>query len=619
MAGSNVFSEVSNLHPDRNYFDLSHTLKADFRFGELYPVMCKKVMPGDVVKMSTECVIRLAPSIVPFSHEIDVCFWNFYVPFRILERNGFSGEFEEFITGGLNGDSKVDSARLVRLGRWVSSGDGGLTIWGTFDHIGGSLANSLVSLFSDRHSPLVLSGVVPYVPYSSYSSLSSSFVARVVEAYPILAYNRIYVDYFADENIEQDVFNSSTPSSPDKVVYDGGKGFVYRNCGLLLGNWDKDYFTSALPWQQRGEAPAFPISGLADVGISGSSSLTFGSGGDGVSLYDPNGILFSGTDTTGSVSRFTNNGELRVSSDEQNSFQRIRGSSSMSLSGEAGISGVSGLQADLSTAVSFDVAQMRLNVAIQRFMERNARAGVRYTEFLKSHFGVSPTDTRLDRAEYIGGSRGHVVISEVLQTSKDSGTTEGVGDYSGHGLVAFRDNNTIDGFRVEEFGCIMTIMMIRPKAGYHQGISREWMYSSRYDWPFPEFVNLSEQAIMESELYVDVDTTFGGSNPNYDDIFGYQGRYDEFRTATDRVAGNLIDTLNYWHLNRTFSSMPQLSKEFIKVDPESDDLNRVFQYVGTDSAPAYPFIGTIGFNLSMLRPLPLNPDPGLVDHSYGGL
>ena len=573
MAGTanQTFERTGNVLPDRNLFNLSHTVKGDFRFGELYPVQCELVIPGDVIRQGIEQVFRLAPSIVPFSHEIDVHFWSFFVPFRLLDKNTEKGRFESVISGGLKGTETRDFYRLSDI---IKDNNNVITD-STF--------------LGDTHAPLVTMGVLPFVE----DFPETNALATRVMAYPLYAYNRIYIDYFADENLESDIFQNADG------VYDGGDTFIHQNYQLLLGNWDKDYFTSALPFQQRGDAPAFPVSGIIP--------LQFG---------DPN-VPISPSRVASPANAFF--GLLNEASDHTDlvfNNSSFDGASGITLSGASNVSGNDWVQgySDLSSAVSFDVATLRLNVAIQRFMERNARAGVRYTEFLKSHFGVSPSDSRLDRSEYCGGTKAHVVISEVMQTAKDSSSQDGVGDYAGHGLVAAQDAFVTDSYRVEEFGVFMTLMMIRPKAGYMQGIQRQWMYGDRYDWPFPEFANLSEQAIMESELYVDKSTTFDGSSPTYDDIFGYQGRYDELRTAHDRVVGTLIDTLDYWHLARRFASVPQLSKEFIKVDPVADDLNRVFQYIGTPESPAYPFIGTIGFNLSMLRPLPLIPEPGLMDH-----
>lgn len=563
MAGTKVFSAVGNLKPDRNLFDLSKKRNYNIAFGVLAPVLAKQVVPGDVIKCGQEVLVRMDPSFVPFNNQIDINFYYFFVPHRVLDKRSESGLFESFISGGLRGTETRDCYRMSTMLTSPALAKTWNKRFGICDYLRMCPADILTD---NADSP-------------AWSTFGSWFPARL-QAFPTMAYNKVYIDYFADENLETDKFENSDG------VFDGGDRFVHTNVDILKGNYTKDYFTSALPFQQRGTAPALPISGILDVVGSDVTSFSGGSvylegvnasPDGGAVTVSPNSILYGAGDQ---VSGIGINGPVTVD----------------------------GLSVNLENATTFDVADLRYAFQIQKFLERNARAGVRYTEFLKSHFGVSPTDSRLDRAEYLGGSKGHVMVSEVLQTSASSADGD-LGQYAGHGLSAFSDF-AVDGYHVEEFGTFLCVMLIKPRTGYFQGVPREWMWGDRFEWYMPEFAHLSEQAIASGELYVDANTT----EDQYDEIFGYQGVYDELRTDHDDVAGDLVDNMDYWHLNRKFASMPQLNEEFIKVDAEADDLNRVFNYEGTTDAKAHPFIVSLGFNLSMLRPMPFIPEPGLIDH-----
>lgn len=613
MAGTNsVFQRVGNLDPDRNLFNLSHVVRGDYTFGYLYPVVAKMCLPGDVIKMSAEMVVRLNPMVVPISQEINAHLYSFFVPFRILDyykvpvNNSVINwpDFESVYSGGYKGNETRDFPRVHNL-------------------ISINSSKWKVSQVEYWYSPCELCdylGVINPLACSPDSDYLS-FVTQNVLAYPIAAYNSIYANYFADENLEDDKFVDAN-GVPDKSSF-----FIHNNMFLQLGNWDKDYFTSALPFQQRGTAPALPvtITGSAPVsvlnGILGNLSehklrlgsyLTDGSG-DSVDFRLSGSKNTEGNFATAYLYPYESGENVPSGSSSVNSIEGIDSISGFSVSG------------DEFQASTFNVSDMRVAFQIQKFLERNARAGVRFTEFIKSHFGVSPTDARLDRPEYLGGMVAPVVISEVLQTAPTGASVSGgvsnenniLGDYAGHGITAAEDT-VVDEYHVEEPGCFMTIMLIKPDVGYMQETPREWLYGDRYEWPFPEFMHLSEQAIMNVELYSDTESVYDTTSPIADDsltgIFGYQGIYDELRVAHDRVCGNLRDSLDYWTLSRKFSSTPQLSEDFIKINPYSDGLMRAFAVQGTVDEPVNPFIVSIGFNLSMLRPLPFVAEPGLIDH-----
>lgn len=493
MSNTKMFSRVAGLHPGMSVFDLSYTKLLTCDMGQLIPVMCDEVVPGDIFKIGNQSVIRMQPLVAPVLHEINAYVHYFFVPYRLLW-----SEWEDFITGGSTGNN----ASTLPLWQPVTT---------TVLHEG-----SLWDYFGFNVD------VIPTA--SSYPML-----------FPKNAYNLIYNEYYRDENLQPEVDLTTQHY-------------------VLKRNWEKDYFTSSLPWQQRGIAPALPISGIGHAVWPGTASGT----------AIPMQTVFAGSYKPYDypTKTFLENNTI-----------------------------------DLSTATTFNVADLRLAFQIQKWMERNARAGARYTESLQAHFGVSPRDERLQRPEYIGGSKTPVIVSEVLQTSSTDATSP-QGNMAGHGVSVA---STFCGkYRATEHGLIMGILSIMPRSMYQQGHDRQWLRRSRYDFYFPEFANLSEQAITKAEIYAS-DTESDNKT-----IFGYQGRYDEMRTKRNMVCGQMRSIFDYWHLGRIFSAVPSLNSDFITCNPDK----RIF------AAPTEPgFIVQFANLIKAWRPMPIQSDPGLIDHN----
>ena len=244
---------------------------------------------------------------------------------------------------------------------------------------------------------------------------------------------------------------------------------------------------------------------------------------------------------------------------------------------------------NLSSATTFNVSDLRLAFQVQKWLERNARGGARYVEFLRSHFGVSPRDDRLQRPEYIGGSKSPVIISEVLQTAGTgvTGQTTPQGNMAGHGISV--NQSHCASYYAQEFGVVIGLMSVMPRTAYQQGINRQWLRQTKYDFYFPEFANLSEQAIEGAEIYASATPADNIS------VFGYQGRYDEMRYKPNLVCGQLRDTYDYWYLGRQFTSKPLLNDSFIQCVPRKD----VF---AAQTEPA--LIVQFGNLIKAVRPLP---------------
>jgi len=256
---------------------------------------------------------------------------------------------------------------------------------------------------------------------------------------------------------------------------------------------------------------------------------------------------------------------------------------------------------DIGDATPIQIADLRLAMQIQRWMERNARAGVRYIEFLGAHFGTHPRDDRLQRPEYIGGSKCPIMFSEVVQTVKMAApdVEDQLGSLGGHGISV--NQEFIANYHAKEFGLIMGIMSIMPKPDYQQGFNRQWLRKTKFDFYFPEFAHLGEQAITMQELYAPA----GATTADLNKVFGYAGAYDEMRTKNNMICAEMRDTYDYWHLSRQFGSEPALNQSFIECVPRKDFL------IVQDEHAFYVQFGNL---ITALRPMPIIAEPGYLDH-----
>jgi hypothetical protein len=388
--------------------------------------------------------------------------------------------------------------------------------------------------------------------------------------FPLLAYSYIWNEYYRDENLQNEVSIHSA-----------------SNKGLLCRNWEKDYFTSALPWRQRGTSPAMPI-------IVNGSNAVFDGGYDGNFPWaSDNTVMLTNDDGSTIGLGFT--GATPVGSNPFTTFKTWLNDNHI----------------NVNAVGAWDINDFRLGFQVQKWLERNARAGVRYTEMLRAHFGCAPRDDRLDRPEYIGGSKQPVIFSEVLKTS-DSSTGVPQGYQAGHGISA--DRTHVTKYHVQEYGIIMSLLSVMPRSGYSQGLERMWLRDTKYDYYWPEFAHLGEQPIFGEEILLSATNTSGpGGTSTNREIFGYQGRYDEYRQRRSTVHGNLKPggTLDYWTLCREFdlnvALRPKLNADFVMCKDTS--LKRIY--------PVQTMPGMLinyGNIITAIRPMPVTAEPGLIDH-----
>lgn len=455
---------------------------------------------------------------------------NVYMHYFFVPYRLIWDEWEDFITGGREGTANPVFPRFYRsdFATWIQE----LGVGTLADYLG----------FPSKQ--------IPVDPISFPQS-------RGFSQLPFRAYHTIYNEYYRDQNLE------------DEVPIDKGSGFVsiagqsgneWKNQFSIMRKraWEKDYFTSALPNTQRGTPMSIPVQGDAEVYALRNNLTDPGEG--------QHRALFTGLPTSGGSYGITSDGGLTP------------------LTGDP-------IFADLSNVSTATINELRQAFQIQRWLERSARSGARYTEVLQSFFGVRPRDSRLQRPEFLGGGKMPLSISEVLQTSETSNTP--LGEFAGHGITY---GSTVK-FRkfFEEHGIIMGIMSVLPRTAYCQGMPKLFTKFDKYDYFWQEFAHLGEQEIQNEEIYFDPKAA------DNKDTFGYTARYNEYRYIPDTVHGNMLDSLSYWHMARMFSSRPALNADFIKADPT----NRIFPVQDA----SHKLIIQTHAQLKAIRPVPKYGDP----------
>lgn len=534
------FAMVPRADIARSSFKRDSTHKTTFDAGFLIPVFVDEVLPGDSFSLKMTAFARLSTPIFPVMDNMYLDSFFFFVPNRLVWINWvkFMGER----------DSPGDSISF--------------TIPQVVSPAGGYLANTIFDYFG-----------LPTVGQVGVSNTVST------SSLPLRAYSLIYDEWFRDENLQNTT-----------VIFPGDGPDAYGAFTLYRRGKRPDYFTTSLPWPQKG--------GVAVTLPLGTSAPVYG---DGKALGLTDGTLNLGLTATGTQA-------LTQSTANYNSNVGAVASGTGSASKALGVvpSGVSGLFADLSAATAATINSIRLAFQTQKLLERDARGGTRYTEIVRSHFGVISDDARLQRPEYLGGGSTPIVFNPIAQTSATgvSGGSTPIGTISGMATTVARNHGFTKSFT--EHGHIIGLVSIRADLTYQQGVERFWFRSTRYDYFFPAFSTIGEQAVRNREIFCDGSVNDAG-------VFGYQEAWAEYRYKPSRISGLFRSTnaqpLDAWHLAQKFTSLPTLNTTFIQETPPVDRIVAVGA-----AANGKQFIFDSVFDLTCARPMPMYSVPGLIDH-----
>lgn len=524
------------------------------RMGELVPIFCQDVVPGDTFKLNTEILARFAPLVAPVMHRMNLYTHFFFVPKRLTWDN-----WKIFITGGESGEEVPSYPRIKFTGNRDTDQY----------FITGSLADYLG--FPVKDSYLTSDGDNRFTGGGEYSF--------EIDALPFRAYNLIWNEYYRDQNLSDEV-DIMKDSDGIVSIGTGPMGVLVRDLLRLRRRcWTKDYFTSALPFTQRGGEVSLPLYGDASASVDSPLYVTGDKSNPGHAVYtDSSGVEhpYVGSITYGSdlVPHGTVNGKDVVVQLGSGVIDNQQISSKLNV--------------DLSNVSAATINELRRAIKAQEYLEATARSGSRYIEYIKGIFGVNSSDARLQRPEYLGGGRQPVVISDVMQTSQTTDSSA-LGTPGGAAASLGKTHSFKKYF--EEFGYVIGIMSVLPVPAYQQGLPRQFTKFDRYDHYIPQFAHLGEQEIKSSELYFD--PTRAGN----DNLFGYAPRYAEYKFINSSVHGDFRTSLKYWHMGRIFSARPGLNENFVTSDPT----DRIFAVEDTDYDKLWI---NIHHNCTALRPMP---------------
>lgn len=534
------FNKVPTAKVPTSGFYVGGTTKYTGDFGLIYPIFARMMLPGDIFKINVTSFLKFMPTLNPIFHDVKYKIRAHFVPYRLIDE-----DFEDTITGGEDG-----LAPDGRFPRWNPSKAGHGLKTSVSDVV---KRDSLWDLFT---YPMLASDTTNHGSLVDPSTLTGGVWAdeAMPLAYKLRSYNCIWNKWYRDEEKQSEVKERETEAN--------------YNSDLLRVNWQNDYFTSSALQEQRGIAPALPLTGTLPVLFSNVEG----------SISESNGFAF------GSASQNT------FSTASSGQYFGVFANNSGSVMPNGLVSG----SVNLSGAGTFTIPDIRFTSAVQKWMERNEECGSRYGEYLRSQYGVFPRDDRLQRPEYIGGTSVTITSSAVIQTSSAvSGSPQG----NETGRLTALNKGYIGTYKAYEFGCLMLTAYVVPESSYMcQGFPAEDLINSRYEIPNPIFAHVGNVPIKLGEIYAK-GYLQSGSRKGDDTVFGWQGKDDAFRIGRDvAVAGFREDYFNAWTFDRYFSDYPANDNTFVSCNPDTS-----VQFA-VSSGPK--FASYTGVDVTAIRPLP---------------
>lgn len=525
-----VFSEVPHADIPRSVFDRSCDYKTMFNSGYLIPFYADEILPGDTYNAKATLLLRMPSALnVPVMDNLYLDTFYFFVPNRLVWNN-----WQKF------------------MGEQANPGDSTSYTVPVF-----SAYNPVAESLSDYF------GVPPLAGGATVQHISL----------PWRMYNLIFNEWFRDQNLQ------------NSVTVDKGDGpDTIGNYVLLKRGKRHDYFTSALPWTQKGTAVTAGLAGTAPLLGLTKKTTTYPDTADAANTYQSNQAIVSPAAAANMNAAFADNRFFVERNPDATNYPHLR--------------------VDLSAASGLSINSLRLAFQTQKMLERDARGGTRYTEIIKSHFGVTSPDARLQRPEFLGGKSTPITINPVAQTSASNTQPTPSGDLSAFAAGASVNEGFTKSFT--EHGWVIGIAMVRAELTYQQGLMREYSRSTRLDYYFPALSHLGEQSILNKEIYLQ-----GSANPTQDAAaFGYQERYAEYRYKPSLITGKLRSTfatpLDMWHLAQKFTALPTLGTTFIQETPP------ISRIIAVTTEPE--FVMDVFMNCKAIRPMPVYSVPGLIDH-----
>lgn len=567
------FAQAPQVDIQRSTFDRSSGHKTTFNAGKLVPIYVDEVLPGDTFEMKTSAIIRGSTPIFPVMDNANLDIYFFYVPNRLVWDH-----WKEF-----NGENTTS--------KWEQ------TVEYSIPQMAPPLANDSTPAGWEKGTLADYMGIPTLVGPGA----SQANPEYTVNHLPFRAYCLIYNEWFRDQNLQDPVLIDTGDSQtngrhliPEKTPIEYQIQAALKGANLLPVNKYFDYFTGALPEPQKGPDVLLPLGNLAPVitsnetnKITSNAAMIFSAPQPGAT--GSNHILFVQKGTGGASA---NQGRLVAGNQDASG-------------GDITQIVPQNLVADLGNATAATINELRLAFQLQRLYERDARGGTRYIEIIKSHFGVTSPDARLQRPEYLGGERIPINIDQVIQTS---GTAEGTtpqGNTAAYSLTGSQGSYFKHSF--VEHGYVLGLACVRTEHTYQQGLEKIWNRKNRFDFYWPALANIGEQAILNKEIYLQA------SKATNEEAFGYQEAWAEYRYKPSRVSSafrsNTTGSLDAWHYADYYEELPKPSAEWVQETYKNVDRTLAVQSTLEDQ-----YIADFWFKCKCTRPMPIYSIPGLIDH-----